>query len=185
MPGGICRILAILACLSLSGCGFFTSAEVKKNRPPMGGGAGTVPPSSSQNIHAAIPAPEIPPELRRKAVTAIPASANDEKLYTVTVECASPDEELCELFENASRLAVMNREGQGRATLPTLEQRLKVSVERDGRDILHSLAYYDGQVSGDFKPGQETGTLVARVDFTPGRRYRLGKNKINLSVSLI
>ncbi|UQZ90315.1 hypothetical protein C4J81_14320 [Deltaproteobacteria bacterium Smac51] len=180
MPTSIYKILAVfMITMHLSGCGFFHSVEQEAVRPLLGGDR-EAPRSAGPDLHATIPAPNVPPELSQKARSLQNATPNDEKQYTVTIECSSPDEDLCELFEKASRLAVMNREGEGRTSLTTLEQRLRVSVEQDGQDILHSQGYYDGQAAGTLEPAGEN-TLKAVVKFTPGQRYHVGATSVILT----
>ncbi len=120
-----------------------------------------------------------PEPLREPSGAGAEPAPSDEKLYSAAIECDSPDSELCELFEKSSRLAVMNHEGQGLAPRAALDQRLSVSLSRDGRDILHSLGYYEGEVEGAFLAGEAEGALIAGIKFTPGPRYRLGRSLIH------
>ena len=104
----------------------------------------------------------------------------DSKLYSYTIACQSPDDpHLAELFEKASRLAIMKDEP---ATFATIEQRLAISLV-EGRDILQSQGYYEGVVEGRLEKGT-TDQPKAVVRFKPGPRYNIGPSRVILASEL-
>ena len=173
------RITLLLAALLLfSGCGAFRTQDLGEERPAFGSGK-TPPSGNSVNLHATIPAPAIPPDLKSQAQSAGIAGPANSKLYTYALEVKSKKEELAETFEKVSRLSQMKDDP---ATMTTLEQRLAVSLD-EGRDILYSYGYYEGQVEGRI---EETGSDKAKVTvtFTHGPRYKIGSSKVILVNSL-
>ncbi len=158
--------------LLLSGCGFFRSQDGLE-RLTLGSGR-TAPAGSGLNVHATIPAPDIPPEL--SAAGGAPP-APEGRLYSYTLDVESPgDPTLAEDFETVSQLGIMIDEP---ATMATLEQRLKVSVE-EGQSLLQSRGYYDGLVDGRLEPDGD-GRLKARFVFTTGSLYKVGATQIILA----
>lgn len=92
------------------------------------------------------------------------------------IECRTPKtEELCRIFENSSRLALMIETPV--YTMVALEQRLGVSL-KEGRDILHSRGYYGGTVEGRAERSENGLRAVVKVQFEPGPRYLVGPTRI-------
>ena len=156
----------------LAGCGAFRSEEEGLRHLALGSGR-TAPPASGRSVHADIPAPRIPSELK----TAGGSAAQPEgRLYSYSLDISSPeDPQLAESFEKVSRLGLMVDEP---ATMPTLEQRLNVSLE-EGQSLLQSQGYYEGRVEGRLVPDGEAKVKAGFV-FTPGPRYQVGPSKIIL-----
>ncbi len=111
------------------------------------------------------------------------------------VLASSPDDpELAETFAKISPLYTLGPP----ESLTELEQRLNAAL-RDATSVLHSYGYYSGQVAGrveiagESRPlGDISGwerdalfngkvpNLTVHVDFTPGPRYTVGKNRIEI-----
>ncbi len=172
-------VIVLVAMLALAGCGAFRSQEPAAERTTLGSGR-TAPTGQAPALHNGIAAPTVPPELRAQAGASAPARADEGRAYSYTIDCQSAGApELAEIFQKSSRLALMKND---KTTLPTLEQRLAVSLE-EGRSMLQSQGYYEGRVEGRLvTEGSDKAKAV--VVFTPGPRYTLGASRVALSGSL-
>ncbi|MDR0881635.1 MAG: BamA/TamA family outer membrane protein [Candidatus Adiutrix sp.] len=167
--------LCLTVMLALTGCGPLAqeqAAEQASLRPGL-----TAPVAAGPALHATIPAPAIPADLKARAGQGTGARPDDGQKYGYTLDCESPEApELAEIFEKTSRLALMKDEPASRATL---EQRLAVSLG-EGRNILQSQGYYEGRVEGHLTAAGPD-KLKAVVTFAPGPLYRIGAGRVTLA----
>ncbi len=181
LPSAARGVLFLLLCLfvvPVVGC-----AEKRPGTEPPGleGGAGESRARAetllARDPAGTVPAPNLPPQLKATAPASAPTSAGS---VPYTVEYASPDAP--ELAEALGKTATLSRLVDSPPdSLTGLEQRLAVSLG-EARDILRSHGYYAGSVEGRIDPpgsGAERseggGKAVARVVFTPGPRYTMGR----------
>lgn len=140
-----------------------------------------------------IQAPEIPPELLRKAEDSPDLQAPDtgKLYYHVRHEFRGEDpgapmrREIVTVFTRASRLEAL------RGRTPTdpagLEQRMRSDLSV-ARDVLHSYGFYLGEASGALRllPPKDPDDAVQRYEvtiiFNPGVRYHLGQSVINVEI---
>lgn len=164
-------VLTLAAIMVLGGCGAFRSPEAARERVTLGKDMALE--GQALALHATIPAPNVPADLKAKAAAEGRGQLNEGKNLSYTIDCQSQKPELCEKFEQVSRLALMKEEA---AALPTLEQRLAVSLT-EGQSILHSFGYYEGKVEGRLVT---EGSVKAKavVVFTPGPQYKLGASRV-------
>lgn len=174
--GFVPSVFIFFMVLALSGCGrFWSQAESLETGDTGLGVRRTQPAGATPPLHATIPPPQVPSDLKAQASRTTPAGLADEaRLHTYTIDCQSPDDpHLAELFEKVSRLAMMKAET---ATLATIEQRLTVSLN-EGQDILHNQGYYEGSLEGRLESGTD-GKAKAVVRFKAGPRYTVGPSRI-------
>lgn len=164
--------MTLAAIMVLGGCGAFRSPEAARERVTLGKDVALE--GQALALHATIPAPNVPADLKAKAAAEGRGRVNEGKNLSYTIDCQSDQKpELCEKFEQVSRLALMQEEA---APLPTLEQRLAVSLT-EGQSILHSYGYYEGKVEGRLVT-EGSDKAKAAVVFTPGPQYKLGASRV-------
>ena len=176
-------LLALLCLLAASGVG---CAEKRPGTdlPGLEGGAGDTRARAetllARDPAGTVPAPNLPPQLKAAAPPSVPASAGS---VPYTVEYTSPDAP--ELAESLGKTATLSRLVDSPPdSLTGLEQRLAASLD-EARDILRSHGYYAGSVEGRIDPpasdadrSEGRNKAVARVIFTPGPRYTMGRTVV-------
>ncbi|MDR1045597.1 MAG: BamA/TamA family outer membrane protein [Candidatus Adiutrix sp.] len=173
-------LILLTGALFLAGCGAFHSPEPEAGGPAVLGSGKNAPASGGPALHATIPAPAVPPELKARAGASSQTRGDDGRLYSYTLDVQSPeDPELADAFEKVSRLALMKDQP---ATMTTLEQRLNVSLE-EARSLLKSRGYYEGTVEGRLT-AEGADKARAVFSFRSGPRYSLGPSRIILDGAL-
>ncbi len=178
---GVLFALLCLLVVPVVGC---ADKRLPTDPPGLEGGAGEARARAetllARDPAGTVPAPNLPPHLKATASPSAPAS---EGSVPYTVEYASPDAP--ELAEALGKTATLSRLVDSPPdSLTGLEQRLAVSLN-EARDILRSHGYYAGSVEGRIDPPgsgaerSEGGSkAVARVIFTPGPQYTLGRSAV-------
>lgn len=169
-------VIVLAAFLILGGCGALKSQEVALERIGPGKDVAELQ-GQGPALHATIPAPTVPGDLKARAAAEPRNHSDNGPKHSYTIDCQSPKiPELCEKFEQVSRLAMMRAIP---ATLTTLEQRLTTSLE-EGQKILWNFGYYDGRATGRLiSEGSDKAKAV--VSFNPGTQYKLGASLIIVS----
>jgi translocation and assembly module TamA len=188
----------------------FAGCAARESAPPSFSRGGVERKSAVTTASGSIPAPSLPPQLTSPVGAPDAAENIQETPVAYTMEYSVEDSagekpgeapaesrvkpfaqsslkkeyrEIIEFFEKNS--GICRLAGTPPANLIGLEQRLIVSL-REGRDILRSLGYYAGSVSGflDMKgTGQHAAQALIRISFAPGGRYAVGRTTIRESRS--
>ena len=164
------KTLSVLIFLILlSGC----SAPLITGKLDDGSG-NKLPKASEMDPFGAIPAPQIPADLKPEKV-----APSEDTPAPYSPQCLSPDDqEICQLFEASSRLFL--KVGEVPQSPMSLEQRLNASLD-EGREVLQSLGYYEGQVSGNLIAAEHKGKTKVTINFQAGPRYKMAHSPIKAS----